>query len=170
MLLSCPRCSSKPWRPPGYGVAPTYFLCLHIVRYCILRGPRFASLRNGQWPCMSRKKRRGYTGQYQARKHSHRQDVLLDLFSPLGLRGSKHDALDLVVYASALLKRVRVRVAGKVVEVGLEEPEGLQGPLATPPEAQRVLLTSRAPLTDSSHRSIMNSSRAMGSLSTLMRR
>ena len=33
-----------------------------------------------------------------------------------------------------------------------------------------VQLTSKAPLTDSSHKSIMNSSNAMDSLSTLMRR
>jgi hypothetical protein len=67
-----------------------------------------------------------YAGEYQAGENRDGQDILLDLLSPLRLCGTKHDALDLIVYAPALLECIRRRIASKVVEVGLEEPEGLQ--------------------------------------------
>lgn len=42
-----------------------------------------------------------------------------------GLGGAEDDALDLVVQTAACLESVRLRIAGEVVEVGLEQPEGL---------------------------------------------
>lgn len=56
------------------------------------------------------------------------------------------------------------------MEVGLEEPKGLRN-LGLEDEGRisyREQHTNRAAVTDSSHRSSRNSSRAMDSLSTLM--
>lgn len=74
---------------------------------------------------MSREERRSYASEHQARKNGDRQYILLDLFSPLRLGGPEYDALDLVIYPSTCLEGMRVGVAGKVVQVRLEEPESL---------------------------------------------
>jgi hypothetical protein len=55
---------------------------------------------------MSRKERRCYAGEYQTGENRDWQDIFLDLLSPLRFRRAKHNALDLVVYAPALLKCV----------------------------------------------------------------
>jgi hypothetical protein len=94
---------------------------------------------------MSREPRRGYAGEHQTRQDRDGQNVLLDLLALLRLGGAKDDALHLVVYATALFEFIRVRVARQVVQVRLEEPEGLGGGLAgawamgyvsCPPEAR----------------------------------
>jgi hypothetical protein len=72
----------------------------------------------------------GHAGEYQARQDGNGETVLLDLLAALWLGGPEDDALDLVVYAATCLERVRVGVRGKVMEVGLEEPEGLREALA----------------------------------------
>jgi hypothetical protein len=56
------------------------------------------------------------------------------------------------------------------VQVRLEEPEGLEARVSRDRQRGRGRggRTSSAPLTDSSQRSMMNSSRAMDSLSMLM--
>jgi hypothetical protein len=122
---------------------------------------------------MSGEERCGYTCQHQAREYGDGQYILLDLLPPLWLGRPKYDALHAVVDSPARLEGDRVRGAGKVVEVCLEQPEGLRDILVPTWASRRHCVripTSSAPFTDSSHRSIMNSSSAMDSLSMLMRR
>lgn len=76
---------------------------------------------------MCRKEGRCYAGEHQAREDSDGEDILLDLLPPLRLCGTKDDALDAVVYPPASLEGNGVRGAREVVEIGLEEPEGLKG-------------------------------------------
>ena len=71
-----------------------------------------------------------HTGNHQARQDGNGENVLLDLLAALRLGGPENDALDLVVYPATCLERVRIVVCGEVVEVGLEEPEGLREALA----------------------------------------
>lgn len=161
-------------RAPGAGssgdcVAPPHLCCLHVVRNHVVERTRLAGLGNGQRAGMSGQEGRGNAGEHQAGQHGDGQNVLLDLVAALGLGGAKDDALDLVVDAAARLEGVRRGGGGEVVEVRLEEPEGLRA-LAGGRVDGDWRRTSRAPLTDSSHRSTMNSSRAIDSLSTLMSR
>lgn len=159
----CPRRSSS------HSVAPPHLRRLHIVRDHVFDGPRLTSLRNGERPGMSGEKRGCYAGEHQAGKHGYGEDILLDLLPPLWLGRTKDDALDFIVDPATSLERMRIRVGREIMEVCLEEPESLHW-ISSQPCVQRAMPTRRAPFTDSSHKSIMNSSSAMDSLLTLMRR
>lgn len=87
---------------------------------------------------MSRQKRRGYAGEHQTGQYGDRQDVFFDLLASLGLGRAKDDALDFVVYSATCLESVRVRSGCEIVQVGLEEPEGLHM-LATMAHVRRML-------------------------------
>jgi hypothetical protein len=113
-------------RAPRDRLAPPHLCCLHIVGDDILNRPRLSRLRNCQRPGMGGKKRRCYTRQHQARQDGDGQYVLPNLLSPLWLGGPEHDALHAVVDSSACLEGNRVRGAREVVEIGLEQPEGLR--------------------------------------------
>lgn len=123
---------------------------------------------------MGRKERRSNTGKHQAGQHADGQHILFDLLSARGFRGPEDDALDSVVDAPTRLEGNGIGRAGQVVEICLEKPECLRSVVSSgmgrPARHGHGQRTSRAPLTDSSHRSIMNSSRAMDSLSMLMSR
>ena len=75
---------------------------------------------------MGGEKRCGDAGQHQTREDSHGQHILLDPLTPRRLRRAEDDALHAVVDAPACLEGVRVRGVGEVVEICLEQPEGLQ--------------------------------------------
>lgn len=137
-------------RPSRNRVTPPHFGRLHIVRDDVLDRTWFPSLCNSQWSGMCRKEGRCYAGEHQAREDSDGEDILLDLLPPLRLCGTKDDALDAVVYPPTSLEGNGVRGAREVVEIGLEEPEGLKGlglarihasgrhsVLGSPPEARR---------------------------------
>lgn len=74
---------------------------------------------------MTGQKRGGDTGENEAREDGDGQHVAPDAFAVGGLRGTKDDALDLVVQTTASLELVGLGVAGEIVEIGLEQPEGL---------------------------------------------
>src|SRR5690242_16145524 len=120
---------------------------------------------------MGGKEGRGDAGQHQTREHRGRQHILLDALAACGFGGAKDDALHAVVDAPACLEGIRVRGGGEVVEVRLEEPEGLHNVTNSHGRMSRSREPTRsAPLTDSSHKSMMNSSKAIDSLSMLIRR
>jgi hypothetical protein len=113
-------------RAPCDRLAPPHFCGLDIVGDDVLNRPRFSRLRNCQRPGMGGEEGRGDAGQHQARQDGDGQDVLADLLPPLGLGGPEDDALHAVVDAPARLEGDRVWGAREVVEVRLEQPEGLR--------------------------------------------
>lgn len=113
-------------RATGDRVAPPDLARLDVVGDHVLDGPGLPGLGNGQGPGMCGQERGGDAGQDQAGEQGDGQDVLLDLLAALGLGGAKDDALDAVVDAAARLEGGRVGGVGQVVEVGLEQPEGLR--------------------------------------------
>jgi hypothetical protein len=114
------------WRRAGHRLAPPHLCRLDVVRDDVLDGPRLSRLRNRQGPGMGGEEGHCNAGQHQAREDRDGQDVLLDLLPPLRLGGPKHDALHAVVDPAARLEGDGVGHAAEVVEVRLEEPEGLR--------------------------------------------
>jgi hypothetical protein len=112
-------------------LAPAHLGRLHVVRDDVLDGPRLPRLRDGQRAGMGGQEGRGNARKHQTGEHRHGQHVLLDLLPPRGLGGAKHDALHAVVDAPARLEGNRVRGTGEVVQVRLEEPEGLRMHVST---------------------------------------
>ena len=133
------------------------------------RSPR---LRNSQRSRQAREHGHSNTGQYQTGQHGNRQHIILYALPGRRVRASKDNALYFVVYPATGLECVRGGLGGEIVEVCLEEPEGLWMRVSRPVYASTFLSkhTNSAPLTDSSHKSIMNSSKAMDSLSIEMSR
>lgn len=82
---------------------------------------------------------------------------------------AKDNVLDLVVDSTAGLELVRLGSRREIVEVSLEQPKGLQSMLARPRRGHaREQHTNSAAVTDSSHKSNRNSSKAIDSLSILI--
>ena len=75
---------------------------------------------------MGGQKRGGYARKHQAREDGDGQNVLLYFLAPLGLGRPKDDALDAVVDAATCLEGDRIGRTCEVVQIGLEEPKGLQ--------------------------------------------
>ena len=160
------------WGSTGNRVAPPDLCRLHIVRDDVLDGTGLARLGNGKRAGVCGEKRGCNAGENKTSKDGDGQDVLLDLLAALRLSRAKDDALDAVVDTAACFEGVGVWGGGEVVQVRLEEPEGLAAGVSRGRQRGRGRggRTSSAPLTDSSQRSMMNSSRAMDSLSMLMSR
>ena len=142
------------------------------LRELFLYWSRSARLRNSQRPRQAREHGYGNTGQYQTGQHGDRQYIVLYALPGRRVRASEDNALYFVVYPATSLECVRGGLRGEIVQVCLEEPEGLWMRVSRPVYASTFLSkhTNSAPLTDSSHRSIMNSSRAIDSLSMLISR
>lgn len=92
-----------------------------------------------------------------------------------GIGHAKNDVLDLVVDSATGLEGIGLRVRREIVEVGLKEPEGLErvsisSDMRRHPAHRSFQCrhTKSAAVTDSSHKSNKNSSRAIDSLSTLI--
>ena len=157
-------------RLSGNRMTPVYPLYRHVLGYHLLDRAGFPCLRNRQWACVTWQEGRGNTGQHYAREDSDWQDIVLYPLLAHRLRRAEDDALYLIVYPPTYSKSVGVGGTGQVAQVGLEEPEGLNPcQLSIRPSCSSDR-TSSAPLTDSSQRSIMNSSNAMDSLSIETRR
>lgn len=90
-----------------------------------LHRPRSPRLRNGQGSSYAREHGHGNTGQYQTRQHGGRQYIVLYALSGRRIRASEDNALYFVVYPATSLECVRRGLGGEIVEVCLEEPEGL---------------------------------------------
>lgn len=83
---------------------------------------------DGQWASMARQEGGSNAGEDQTRKNGHWKHIPPNaLAAAVIVGGAEDDALDLVVQTTACLKSVGLGVAGQVVEIGLEEPEGLSG-------------------------------------------
>ena len=67
----------------------------------------------------------GDAGEHEAPQHRHGEDIFGDLFVPRTVGETKDDVLNLVIDAAAGLEGFGLRCSGEVVQVGLEEPEGL---------------------------------------------
>jgi hypothetical protein len=79
--------------------------------------------------------------------------------------------LDFVVYSPASLELFGLWIIREVMEVRLKKPECLEGASISSCSVEgrfSMEHTSKAPFTDSSHRSKINSSNAMDSLLTLI--
>jgi hypothetical protein len=75
---------------------------------------------------MSWKEGCSHGGQDKTTKHSYWKNICLDLVSVYGIRGAKNNALNLVVYSTTGPEINGLWIAGKVMKVGLEEPECLR--------------------------------------------
>lgn len=165
--------SGSAW-PCAYSITPCESRRLgEKVCHPIFDGPHFSSLRDGKRGDMLGNKRHSHAGQHQAGEHGDGQCVVLNPLSSHRVCSPEHYVLHLIVESPARSKGVRGRLGGEVVEVGLEQPEclgeGVSG-RARDDDDDRTVHTSKAPLTDSSHKSTMNSSSAMDSLSMEMSR
>ena len=86
------------------------------------RSPR---LRNSQGSSYAREHGNGNTSQYQTGQHGDWQNIVLYALPGRRVRASKDNALYFVVYPPTGLECVRRGLGGEIVEVCLEEPEGL---------------------------------------------
>ena len=87
--------------------------------------PRSPRLRNSQGSSYAREHGNGNTGQYQTGQHGDRQHIVLYALPGRRIRASEDNALYFVVYPATSLECVRGGLGGEIIEVCLEEPEGL---------------------------------------------
>lgn len=86
------------------------------------RPPR---LRNSQRSSYAREHGNSNASQYQTGQHGDRQYIVLYALPGRRIRASEDNALYFVVYPATSLECVRRGLGGEIVEVCLEEPEGL---------------------------------------------
>ena len=86
---------------------------------------RLSCLRNCQWAGPLGKYRASDAGEYEACENRNREDIFLDLLMP-GMIGKPEDnVLYFVVDPVTCLEGIGLRVRGKIVQVGLQQPERL---------------------------------------------
>ena len=86
---------------------------------------RFPRLRNRQWAGPSGYHGQGHAGENEAGEDADRQDIFLYFLVAANVRNAEYNVLHLVVYSSTGLECCGLGCRGEVVEVRLEEPEGL---------------------------------------------
>jgi hypothetical protein len=122
-------CAPRPGASGTDGVCPSWYLVVRGdggFRYCLDDGARFPGLRNGQGPGPLGEERACDAREDEASQNRHGQDIVGNLLVAHALGGkAKDDVLDLVVYPATCLEGLGLGVRREVVEVGLEEPEGL---------------------------------------------
>lgn len=87
---------------------------------------RFSGLSHGEGPSPLWDHGEGHAGKDEARKNGDRKYVLLDLVMSGGICESEDDVLHLVIHSAACLERAGLGIQRQVVEVRLEQPEGLE--------------------------------------------
>lgn len=87
---------------------------------------RLACLGDGEGAGPSGDHGQGNAGEDEAGEDGDGQDIFPDLAVTRGVGQAKDDVLDLVVHASTSLEGAGLRVGREVVQIGLEEPEGLE--------------------------------------------